>query len=200
MIIFDQYCRRKINGYYRKILRTTDYVRALFSNPKHVSVDMPSINMNYFQNKKKTCDVVAEDTAITLLLKPTESLFRRRNKINKYFMSNGFHIIEEFTVSNFPDLLDILYQDAHYIARYVVALYKSDPVLKQRLGTVVILKHEKKINLIELKNAIRHITGFDFYLINVCGKRNFVGLNTVHIPDSINMEKETMIIKEYKNE
>jgi hypothetical protein len=43
-------------------------------------------------------------------------------------------------------------------------------------------------------------TGFDFYLINVSGNNNFIGLNTIHIPDSENMEKETKIIRGYRNE
>ncbi len=200
MIILNPYCRKKLNGYYKKIMRTTDYIRALFSEPKYRSVDVSCIDMSYLPNKKRTSDVIAENTPITILLKPTESLFKRRNKINQYFKSNGFHIEEEFTVTNFSDLIDTLYFGAHYIARYVVALYKNDSILKQRLGTVVIVKHEKKIDLIKLKNAIRCITGFDFYLINVSGNNNFIGLNTIHIPDSENMEKETKIIRGYRNE
>ena len=133
-----------------------------------------------------------------MLLKPTSSLSKRLHKVFKYLNREGYIIDEEFFVSNFPNLLDELYFGGPRIARYVVALFETDIELQYKVGKVVIVHRDTITDLIELKKNIRRITGFDFFILTVNGIDNFVGLNSVHIPDSENMINETAIIRSYE--
>lgn len=200
MILSNKKYRNTVNGYYKQTMKKLDYYKLLFSTPPIKLIDVPIKNINSSKRSVKGPDIIEANEPITLLLKPIESTFEREHKIFKYLFDEKYIIDEIFYACDFPKLLEKIYKNSNYVSKYVVSLYKNDPVFSVQMGKVIIVHKNQSIDLIKLKQDIRKIVGFDFYLLQNGKNEKLIGLNAIHIPDAINMKVETAIIKEHKYE
>jgi hypothetical protein len=197
MILLDPRCFPTYWKSYRKRLGYGAFIRGLFARP--MMADLGDLILPDVIRRPKAVtgpQLLGAGLPVTLLVKPAPC--SDIATVLDVLRLLRFQVCQSYWVAPVHELLRSLYRDHGRGAIAVAALYRVEPGLRARPALALIVSRDEPTDLRGLKDRIRRQTGYDYYLVKIHRERMFVGLNSVHIPDSGRMSEETELIEQYR--
>lgn len=197
MILFHPAYLSDYLRYYKRYMKIPEFLRGLVSVPRKVRLrkSLPSIEGGIRRHRPPESPWPANQP-FAMLFKPTRVL--TIDSLAQEIRRDGLRVDDIFFVAPVWQALATLYEGGGKLTRWVIAVYRDDPVFESRKGIAVMAHSAWPVDLVELKEMYRRRRGFIFCDILGAEGRCFLGLNAIHIPDPEWMDEEITIIRQFR--